>query len=91
MNKLETREQAEARALELFPKYEDSDNCGSFPINVLRKQQQDAYLKCWEDMQVASDEDKQTCGFYVEPINLDHNNISESVYEPKEHQKRWSI
>ena len=48
---MKTREQAEQRALELYPKYEDADNCGSFPINVLRKQQQDAYLKCWEDMQ----------------------------------------
>ena len=29
-------------------------------------------------------QNKQTCGFCVEPISLDHNNIPESVYEPKE-------
>lgn len=45
MNKLETREQAEARALELFPDTESSDY-----LWTLRAQQRKAYLKCWEDM-----------------------------------------
>lgn len=40
------------------------------PISVLR------YITELEEMQA----NKQTCGFCVEPISLDHNNIPESVY-----------
>ncbi len=40
-----TREQAEKRALELYPTSLDSDRI--FQINKQRK----AYMKCWEDME----------------------------------------
>ena len=55
---MKTREQAEVRAMELWPKgdeYELSNHINS------RKRQ--AFLQCWEEMQA----NKQTCGFCVEP------------------------
>jgi len=48
MKKLETREQAEARALELFPIHEE------FDVDRL-KSLRDAYLQGWDDSQVAMD------------------------------------
>ena len=56
MKKLETGEQAEARALELFPIHEEFDVDRLKPLR-------DAYLQGWEDSQ----QNKQTCGFCVEP------------------------
>jgi len=44
---------------------------------LIQERKRKAFLQCWEEMQ----EDKQTCGFCVEPISLDHNNIPESVYK----------
>jgi len=69
---MKTREQAEAKAMELFP-IED------FPFREDAERQEElrqAYLQCWEDMRVAMDakqaadevdKNKQTCGFCVEP------------------------
>jgi len=69
---MKTREQAEARALELYP-IED------FPFREDAERQEElrkAYLQCFDDIQVANearqaadevDRDKQTCGFCVEP------------------------
>ncbi len=45
-----TREQAEARALELFVKYKDPDKRLNRE-NASNQLQRIAYLKCWEDMQ----------------------------------------
>ena len=48
MNKLETREQAESRALELYPIHEEFDVDRLKPLR-------DAYLQGWDDSQVAMD------------------------------------
>ena len=67
---MKTREQAEARALEFYP------NTHIATVNQLHEVSREAYLQCWEDMQVAMDaqqaademqQNKQTCGFCVEP------------------------
>jgi hypothetical protein len=55
---MKTREQAEARALELFPIHEEFDVDRLKPLR-------DAYLQGWDDAQ----QDKQTCGFCVEPAS----------------------
>jgi hypothetical protein len=69
MNKLETREQAESRALELFPIHKE------FDVDRL-KELRDAYLQGWDDAQ----QDKQTCGFCVEPATeLTDEKHSESL------------
>ncbi len=62
LQKMKTREEAEERAFELFPKvkYNSIKN-----IEALTQRQ--AYLQCWEDMQ----QDKQTCGFCVEPKEVE--------------------
>ena len=52
---MKTREQAEARALELFPIYEE------FDVDRL-KELREAYLQGWDEMQ----QNKHTCGFSVE-------------------------
>jgi len=57
MNKLETREQAEARARELFPNGEKVMEKYTSTI------QREAFLQCWDEMQ----QNKQTCGFCVTP------------------------
>jgi hypothetical protein len=95
------REQAEARALELYP------NTHIATVNQLHEVSRDAFLQCWDEMQVPmnpqeakeralelypihpefdvdrlkplreaylqgwedSQQDKQTCGFCVEPKN----------------------
>ena len=73
---MKTREQAEQRANELFPKVEGNDHLWTSRMVVEREIK--AFLQCWEDMQVAMDakqaadeveKDKQTCGFCVEPKN----------------------
>jgi len=51
---MKTREQAEARARELYPRY-SWDEVGMANLK--------GFMKCWEEMQ----QDKQTCGFCVEP------------------------
>jgi len=65
---MKTREEAEARAFELYPTTHIAT------VNELHEVSRDAYLQCWEDMQVAEDakqaadevdKDKQTCGFCV--------------------------
>jgi len=59
---MKTREQAEARAWELFP---------DVPITIenmeelANHEKRQGFLKCWEEMQ----KDKQTCGFCVEPAS----------------------
>ena len=55
---MKTREQAEARAYQLYPRIWQSVD-GNYTVH----KQQQAYLQCWDDMQ----EDNQTCGFCVEP------------------------
>jgi hypothetical protein len=50
---MKTREQAEARAMELFPDQ----------IATTAHLERKAFIKCFDEMQ----EDKQTCGFCVEP------------------------
>lgn len=73
MKKLETREQAEARALELFPIHEEFDVDRLKPLR-------EAYLQGWEDSQ----QNKQTCGFCIEPATeLTNEKHSESL-ETKE-------
>ena len=56
---MKTREQAEARALELFPIHEE------FDVDRL-KEVREAYLQGWDDAQ----QDKQTCGFCVNKKSL---------------------
>ena len=65
---MKTREQAKDRALELYPIHPE------FDFDRL-KSLRDAYLQCWDDMQVAMDaqqaadevdRDRKTCGFCVE-------------------------
>jgi hypothetical protein len=70
---MKTREEAEARALELYPIYEE------FDVDRL-KQLREAYLQGWQEAQ----QDKQTCGFCVEPATeLPNEKHSESL-ETKE-------
>lgn len=66
---MKTRQQAEERALELYPIHEE------FDVDRL-KELREAYLQGWDDSQVAMDakqaadevdRDKHTCGFCVEP------------------------
>jgi hypothetical protein len=65
---MKTREEAEARALELYPKTHIAT------VNQLHEISREAYLQGWDDSQVAMDaqqaadevdKDKQTCGFCV--------------------------
>ena len=66
---MKTREQAEARALELYPILEE------FDVDRL-KELRDAYLQGWEEAQ----QGKQTCGFCVEPATeLTDEKHSESL------------
>ena len=70
---MKTRKEAEARALELYPIYEE------FDVDRL-KQLREAYLQGWQEAQ----QDKQTCGFCVEPATeLPNEKHSESL-ETKE-------
>ena len=57
---MKTREQAEARALELFPKVPIHSQ--HYVTNQIGRQ---SFLQCWEEMQ----QNKQTCGFCVEPAS----------------------
>jgi hypothetical protein len=43
---------------------------------LIQERRIQAFLQCWDEMQ----HNKQTCGFCVDSISLDHNNIPESVY-----------
>lgn len=56
---MKTREEAEKRALELFPNGEKVMEKYTSTI------QREAFLQCWDEMQ----QDKQTCGFCVTPEN----------------------
>ena len=65
---MKTREQAEARALELYPEIKIKgepvlDELWNEVLDDENKGKRKAYLQCWEEMQ----QDKQTCGFCVEP------------------------
>jgi len=80
MNKLQTREQAEARAMELFPKVPIHSQ--HYVTNQIGRQ---TFLQCWDEMQRHQNEErlkdvpkkyrdmpievvnKQTCGLRVEP------------------------
>ena len=80
MNKLQTREQAEARAMELFPKVPIHSQ--HYVTNQIGRQ---TFLQCWDEMQRRQNEErlkdvpkkyrdmpievvnKQTCGLRVEP------------------------
>jgi hypothetical protein len=73
IKQMKTREQAEDRALELFPIHEEFDVDRLKPLR-------DAYLQGWEEAQ----KDKQTCGFCVEQATeLPNEKHSESL-ETKE-------
>lgn len=56
---MKTREEAEKRALELFPNGEKVMEKYTSTI------QREAFLQCWNEMQ----QNKQTCGFCVTPEN----------------------
>lgn len=62
MKKLETREQAEARAMELFP-----NEYAGYTSILIRESERKAFLQCFDEMQA----NKQTCGFCVEPKELE--------------------
>ena len=57
---MKTREQAEARALELYPIHEEFDVDRLKPLR-------DAYLQGWQEAQ----QNKQTCGFCVDPKEVE--------------------
>ena len=66
---MKTRQQAEMRALELYPIHEEFDVDRLKPLR-------DAYLQGWEEVQ----KDKQTCGFCVEQATeLPNEKHSESL------------
>jgi len=66
---MKTREQAEEMALELYPIHEEFDVDRLKPLR-------EAYLQGWEEAQ----QDKQTCGFCVEPATeLTDEKHSESL------------
>ena len=50
---MKTREQAEQRANELFPKVEGNDHL--WTSRVVVEKEIKAFLQCWEDMQLAMD------------------------------------
>jgi len=102
MNKLETREQAEARALELYPK-----KYGDWFEKAVNRQQRKAFLQCWEEVQ--QEYENQSSNIEKEPVSAmlvnvikycDQNqrvqlikalqeraNINDNQDEPKQHQK----
>jgi hypothetical protein len=62
---MKTREQADARSMELYPEVNDFRDDSS-ELAVIKKQHRllrEGFLQCWEEMQA----NKQTCGFCVEP------------------------
>ena len=70
---MKTREQAEARALELYPIFEEFDVDRLKPLR-------EAYLQGWQEAQ----QDKQTCGFCVEPATELPNEKHSQTLETKE-------
>ena len=70
---MKTREQAEARALELYPIHEE------FDVDRL-KELREAYLKGWDEAQ----QEKQTCGFCVEPATELTNEKHSEILDTKE-------
>jgi len=75
---MKTREQAEAIALEFYPDVNDFGD-HSFEFAVFKKEHRllrEGFLQCWEEMQ----QNKQTCGFCVEPATeLPNEKHSESL------------
>jgi len=70
---MKTREEAAARALELFPIFED------FDVDRL-KELRDAYLQGWQEAQ----QNEQTCGFWVEQATELPNEKHSQTLETKE-------
>lgn len=67
---MKTREEAEKRALELFPDIKAKgknvlDELWNEVLDDENKGKRQAFLQCWDEMQ----QDKQTCGFCVTPEN----------------------
>jgi hypothetical protein len=64
---MKVRKQAEARAMELYPvvMWHRPTIGGRSSYEDKNEDKRQAFMKCWEEMQ----EDKQTCGFCVEPKN----------------------
>jgi len=99
MNKLETREQAEARAMELFPRVKHNSI-----KNIEAEVQRQAFIQCWDEMQRHQNEErlkdipkkyrdmpvevvnKQTCGFCVEPASKTIKEAFDNI--PKEVRDR---
>lgn len=75
IEKMKTREQAEQRALELFPIHEEFDVDRLKPLR-------EAYLQGWEDSQ----QNKQTCGFCVEPATELLNEKHSESLDTKENE-----
>ena len=72
---MKTRKQAEARAIELFPKVPIHSQ--HYVTNQIGRK---AFLQCWEEMQ----QDKQTCGFCVEPKEEQKELLSEMMRKDEE-------
>jgi len=85
MKKLETRKQAEARALELYPEIKVKgkpvlDELWNEVLDDENKGKRKAYLQCWDEMQ----QDKQTCGFCIEPKQQQKELLSEIIRKDEE-------
>ncbi len=77
---MKTREQAEQRANELFPKVEGNDYLWTSRMVVEKEIK--AFLQCWDEMQ----RDKQTCGFCVEPATELTNEKHSENLDTKENE-----
>ena len=70
---MKKRDEAEARAMELFP-------IDDFPFREDAERQEElrkAFLQCWDEMQA----NKQTCGFCVEPKKSKQEDVKELSFD----------
>ena len=70
---MKTREQAEARALELYPKTHIET------VNQLHEVSRDAFLQCWDEMQLAMD--AKQADVKVEGVSDGTERVTEGVIE----------
>lgn len=52
---MKTRKEAEARAMELFPDNSIPNSTTVYQSDIENEQKREAYLQCWDEMQVAND------------------------------------
>jgi len=84
MSKLETREQAEARALELYPSSYDD-----YLMEAFNRHQRQSFLQCWEEMQQECKNTSDHRATSLKAIDefIDSDEGKKYIYDMKQHQK----